>query len=77
MANSTYAALIFHLEPNLLLISHIDFKEESIIEVELFGHFTKTDHYRLLEDISVKIIDRVFRDPKQREGYWQFKLEGF
>ena len=42
------------------------------IVVELFRHFTKTGHHGFLEDINVQIIDKVFRDFRQKEEHWQF-----
>ena len=35
------------------------------------------NHHGYLEDVSFQIIDRILGDSKPREGFWQFKLDGF
>ena len=30
-----------------------------------------------MESISFHAIDRIFGDSRQREGFWQFKLDSF
>ena len=52
-------------------------KGESGTQEELFRHFTEADHHGFTEDISLLVIDRIFGDSRQREGFWQFKLASF
>ena len=42
----------------------------SVIQAEFFRYYTEDNHHGYLEDISVQIIDRVFRDSRLRDGFW-------
>ena len=52
-------------------------KGESGTQEELFRHFTEADHHGFMEGISLQVINRIFGDSRQREGFWQFKLDSF
>ena len=52
-------------------------KGEVVKQAELFEQFSDADHQGFLEDISFQIIDRVFENSRQREGFWQFKIDSF
>ena len=49
----------------------------SVVQAELFRHFTEVDHNEFLEDVIIQITDRVFGESRLREGFWQFKLNSF
>ena len=57
--------------------SHRFDKGESGTQEELFRHFTEADHHGFMEGISLQVIDRIFGDSRQREGFCQFKLDSF
>ena len=48
-----------------------------IPHAEFFRHFTGGAHEGFLKDVSVIIIDRFNCIGRQREGFWQYKLETF
>ena len=46
-------------------------------KAEFFRHFTGGAHGGFLKDVSVIIIDRLNGNGRQRESFWQYKLETF
>ena len=49
----------------------------SVPQMDFFRHFSEGGHHRFLEDIRVKIIDRLFGNDRIRESLWQHKLDTF
>ena len=49
----------------------------SVALAEIFRHFAEANQNRFLEDVTIRIIDRVFGESRLREGFWQFKLNSF
>ena len=49
----------------------------SVIQGEIFRHFTESNHHGFLENISFQIIDRVLGDSRLIGGFWQFMLHSF
>ena len=49
----------------------------SVPQMEFFRHFSEKGHYGFLEDISVKIIDKLTGKDRIRESFWQHKLDTF
>ena len=49
----------------------------SVPQMEFFRHFSEEGHHGFLEDISVKIIDKLTRKDRIRESFWQHKLDTF
>ena len=47
------------------------------VQAEFFRHFTRGGHEGFLKDVSVVIIDRLNENGKQRERFWQQKLETY
>ena len=43
----------------------------------IFCHFVGEGHQGLLEDVSVTTIDRLNGSVRQRESFWQYKLDTF
>ena len=46
-------------------------------QAEFFRHFTGGAHEGFLKDVSVLNIDRLNGNGRQRESFWQYKLENF
>ena len=49
----------------------------SVPQMEFFRNFSEEGHHGFLEDISVKIIDKLTGKDKIRESFWQYKLNTF
>ena len=49
----------------------------SVPQVEFFRHFTEEGNHGFLNDISVKIIDRLTGGNRMRESFWQYRLDCF
>ena len=45
--------------------------------MDFFRHFSEEGHHRFLEDIRVKVIDRLFGRDRVCERFWQHKLGTF
>ena len=52
-------------------------KGSSVPQMEFFRHFSEGGHHGFLEDISVKIIDKLTGKDRIRESFWQHKLDTF
>ena len=46
-------------------------------QADIFRHFAGEGHRGFLEDIKIIIIDRLFGNGRQRESFWQYKLDTF
>ena len=52
-------------------------RQRGILEEHLYMHFFEDGH-KELEGMMVKIIDKTnINDPKNREGFWAYKLNSF
>ena len=49
----------------------------SVPQAEFFRHFSGEGHHGFLQDISVKIIDRLTGGDRIRESFWQYRLDSF
>ena len=48
----------------------------SVPHMDFFRHFCEEGHHGFLEDVRVKIIDRLsFGKDRIRESFWQHKLD--
>ena len=45
--------------------------------MEFFRHCSEEGHHGFLEDISVKIIDKLTGKDRIHESFWQHKLDTF
>ena len=45
--------------------------------MDFFRHFCEEGHHGFLEDVCVKIIDKLFGKDRIRESFWQHKLDTF
>ena len=46
-------------------------------QMDLFRHFSEEGHHGFLEDVRVKIIDRLVGKDRICEIFWQLKLYAF
>ena len=44
---------------------------------DFFRHFTGEGHQSFLKNANVKIIDMLYGSGRQRERFWQYKLDTF
>ena len=49
----------------------------SVSHMDLFRQFSEENHHGFLEDICVKIIDRLVGGNRLHESFWQYKLDTF
>ena len=49
----------------------------SVPQMEFFRHFSEEGHRGFLNDISVKVIDRLTGNDRRRESFWQYRLNTF
>ena len=49
----------------------------SVPQMDLFRHFSEENHHGFLEDIRIKIIDRLVGRDRICESFWQYKLDTF
>ena len=58
---------------------YCNFKSRSSVpQMDFYRHFSAEGHHRFLEDVLVKIIDRLsFGKNRIRESFWQHKLDTF
>ena len=47
----------------------------SVAQAEIFRHFTEANHNGFLEDVTIRIIDRVFGESRLREGFLAVQIE--
>ena len=45
--------------------------------VDIFRHFAGEGHRGFLEDVIVVILNKLYGNGKQRESFWQYKLDTF
>ena len=51
-------------------------RKESCMQEHLYRHFSSPGHRRLLNNVSVKLIDKTNgSDPEKREDYWMKTLK--
>ena len=46
-------------------------------QAQIFRYFAKEGHQGFLEDVIVVILDKFHGNRRQREGFWQYKLDTF
>ena len=49
----------------------------SVPQREFFQHFREEGHSGFLDDVSVRIIDKLYSGSRRRELFWQFELDSF
>ena len=49
----------------------------SVPQMEFFRHFSEEEHHRFLEDISVKIIDKLTEKDRISRSFLQYKPDTF
>ena len=66
---------------DLIIIQHVIVNLKGMLQgypqVDIFRHFAGEGHRGFLEDFKIIIIDRLFGNGKQRESFWQYKLDTF
>ena len=48
-----------------------------VAQADFFRHFKQAGHNGFMEDASCQVVDRLFGESRVKEGFWQFKLDGF
>jgi len=46
-------------------------------QADIFRYFAREGYRGFLEDVIVVILDKRFGNRRQRESFWQYKLDAF
>ena len=66
----------FRLRCNNYKACYHKFKSgSSVPQMDFFRYFAEEGHHGLLEDVRVKIIDRLAEKDRILESFWQHKLD--
>ena len=49
----------------------------SVPQRDFFQHFREEGHSGFLDDVSVRLIDRLYDGNRRRKLFWQFELDSF